>query len=97
MRPRGELFLAVQEALKRVRKATKRAIYHWLTRLGVQATQRAVSKTVENMAMLGHVVPVGLVQVPWSRRPVCRYALSQAAVPRESVLLSVMAGWGRAS
>lgn len=97
MRPRGELFVAVQEAVRCVRKATNRALFRWLTRTGVQTTQRAVRMTVENMVRYGHLVVAARVRVPWSRRPVAAYALPQcsASGASESQIAALLTSWGR--
>lgn len=97
MRPRGELFVAVQEAVRCVRKATNRALFRWLTRTGVQTTQRAVRMTVENMVRYGHLVIAARVRVPWSRRPVAAYALPQGSTTCDSVstIAALITSWGR--
>lgn len=95
-RPRGEIFLALQEALQRVRKATRHALYKWLLRTGHPVSMRAVRLTLHNMVTLGHVDIIEFVRVPWSRRPICRYALVEAKGRAcGDPLASVMAGWGR--
>lgn len=97
MRPRGELFTAVQEAVRCVRKATNRALFRWLTKTGIQTTQRAVRMTVENMVRYGHLVVAARVRVPWSRRPVAAYALPvrDEAASAESPIAALLTSWGR--
>jgi len=95
-RPRGEIHVALAQALQSVRKATRRALYRWLVRTGFPVSQRAVHNTLRNMVRLGYVDVVERVRVPWSCKPICKYALAQERCATDGNLLaSVMAGWGR--
>jgi hypothetical protein len=96
MRPRGEIFLAVRKALADLRRATWRKLYEALLRMGVQASAKVVRKTVENMVLHGHLVPVADEHVPWSRRPMKVYAEPPPATQAELALTGVMSMWGRA-
>lgn len=95
-RPAGEIFMAVQAALQNVRQATRRALYRWLVRTGYPVSMRSVRMTLENMVRLGHVDIIERVRVPWSCKPICKYALARERAQADGNLLaSVMAGWGR--
>lgn len=95
-RPRGEIHLALAEALQRVQRATRKALYRWLVRTGYPVSMRSVRMTLENMVRYGHVEIVERVRVPWSCKPICKYALAQERCATDGNLLaSVMAGWGR--
>lgn len=107
MRPRGRVRQALAEAARQlvaerigapVRGGTWREMA-LLARDGVAAgvAFEHARRTVANMVRAGELVPVGQLQVPWSRRSMVAYAPAEShstsAGERCAALTQVLRGW----
>lgn len=93
MRPVGEIANEVRRAFSALGQATWRDVYAWCTRMGFQATEAAIRRTVENMVRSRTLVFCEHVRVPGSRRPLCVYALACSRPVVAAHLDALMTTW----
>ena len=93
MRPVGEIASAVRRAFDALGQGTWRDVYTWCTRMGLQTTEAAIRRTVENMARNRTLVLKGHAKCPGSRRPLCVYALACARPMVAANLDALFTSW----